>query len=92
MPVSMHANEVGEKQKPSGFKQQEFQTDRAKDKAYMEYREKADEAADVLEAKGISLENISAFDHKSRQDILGENLKNYTPSMFVLNPSAEKQI
>jgi hypothetical protein len=54
--------------------QQDVQTDRAKDKAYMDYREKANEVADTLEAKGITLENMSAFDHQSRRDVLRENM------------------
>ena len=82
-------SEIGHKK---SLLSKDFKTDRAKDRAYMEHQEKADAVAQALEAKGIQLGGVEFFDHQSRRDILGESLKNYTPTMFALNSSAQNRI
>lgn len=69
-----------------------FSTDKAKDDAYMADRQKAQKVADTVKAKGLELGGTEFFEHKSRREILGENLTNYTPAKFALNMSASRRI
>jgi len=65
----------------------DFSTDKAKDEAYMKEETKAEAVAATARAKGVELGGVEFFEHQSRKDVLGEQLKNYTPLKFALNSS-----
>ena len=70
----------------------DFSTDKAKDEAYMKEEGTAEAVAAAARAKGVELGGVEFFEHKSRKDVLGERLTNYTPSKFALNSSSAMRI
>ncbi len=61
----------------------DFNTDKAKDEAFMKHEDKARQVAQKAKAQGVELGGVEFFEHKSRREILGEHLTSYTPAMFI---------
>jgi len=53
------------------FHNSDFRTDKAKDEAYMNEQQKAEEVAKAMEARGLEIGGTEFFEHDRRREILG---------------------